>query len=352
MAANPYSDLPDSAFWRRSVSRQPRDVDPIVTPKFVIPRNAKIATAGSCFAQHISRTLVGNGFNYLVTETGPQDRNFGVFSARYGNIYTIRQLNQLLRRCYSLFEPVDDIWETPAGRYIDPFRPLAEPGGFGTVDELRRDRDAHFAATRTMFEGADVFIFTLGLTEGWVSIADGAVYPFAPGVMANSPEGANIAFHNFSVAEMTDDLRAFIADVRRLRPSIRFILTVSPVPLIATYEARHVLVSTVYSKSALRVVADELCKNDPDVEYFPSFEIVAGHQSRGAFFADDMREVSAEGVDHVMGIFTRHYLTQAADGPSQDPVSPSVAQPRQAGPAGADIDSLMGIICDEEILDR
>jgi hypothetical protein len=86
------------------------------------------------------------------------------------------------------------------------------------------------------------------------------------------------------------------------------------VPLIATYENRHVLVSTTYSKSALRVVADAVSRNISGVDYFPSYEIIAGPQSRGRFFANDLRTVTPEGVEAVMDVFARHYLTDAPQG--------------------------------------
>lgn len=91
---NPYLALPDSAFWRRSVSAlAPEAVDPVVDVPFRIGREDAVATAGSCFAQHISRTLVADGFRYLVTESRPategaRDENYGVFPARFGNIST------------------------------------------------------------------------------------------------------------------------------------------------------------------------------------------------------------------------------------------------------------------------
>src|SRR5579863_8431903 len=112
---NPYSNLPDTSFWRRAVSHDPAAVDPVIEPVFQIGKADRIASAGSCFAQHISRALVKSGFHYLVTEREPlstaaKSENFGVFSARYGNIYTVRQLLQLFQRAYGLFEPATRSW--------------------------------------------------------------------------------------------------------------------------------------------------------------------------------------------------------------------------------------------------
>ncbi|MES2303044.1 MAG: GSCFA domain-containing protein, partial [Pseudomonadota bacterium] len=83
--------------------------------------------------------------------------------------------------------------------------------------------------------------------------------------------------------------------------------TVSPVPLVATAENRHALVATTYSKSVLRVVAEEVARTDSRVEYFPSYEIITGSYSRGRYFESDLRSVTPEGVAHVMRVFMKHF---------------------------------------------
>lgn len=383
--SNPYAALPDSAFWRRSVSgRSARDVDPVVDVPFTIGRSDWVATAGSCFAQHISRTLVEGGFRYLVTEKAPRtddarDENYGVFPARFANIYTVRQLLQLIQRAYGLLETVDDAWQRADGRWVDPFRPRIQEDGFPSREAVIRDRDVHLAAVRTMIERADVFVFTLGLTEAWVSPRDGAVFPLASGVVSGAEDAS--VFKNFSVAEMTADLLAAIDLMRRVNSRLRIILTVSPVALIASYERRHVLVSTVASKSALRVVADEVSRTVPAVAYFPSYEIITGPQARSEFFEDDLREVRPEGVEHVMGIFRRHFLADAAPVSATSPVTapaPAAVLPAKkvlrtddlappppprpmggpAAPAAAvpstargRMEALQEVVCDEEALD-
>ena len=56
--ANPYSGLPDHAFWSRAVAgRSPDQVRPAARPGFAVAPTDRVATAGSCFAQHISRAL-------------------------------------------------------------------------------------------------------------------------------------------------------------------------------------------------------------------------------------------------------------------------------------------------------
>ncbi len=259
------------------------------------------------------------------------------FSARYGNVYTMRQMVQLFDRAYGRFRPADEAWQRPDGRYVDPFRPQIEPDGFATPNEVVAVRDGHFAAVRRMLEDASVFIFTLGLTEAWRGRADGAVFPLAPGVAAGEPDLDRYEFVNFGTAEVEADIEAFIERIRSVNPDVRLIFTVSPVPLVATYEPRHVLVSTTYSKAVLRAAVDAAARHHDFIDYFPSFEIITGGFNRGHYFDRDLRSVTPAGVEHVMRLFRKHYFERPALG--SDALRQEVA-------AGA------RIVCDEEALDR
>jgi len=310
-------------------------------------------TAGSCFAQHIARYLGRFGFHTLITEDAhpiasaeiAEAFHYGMFSARYGNIYTARQLLQLFQRAFGHFDPVEDMWEQD-GIYLDPYRPRIQPGGFASEREYLLDRDRHFAAVRRAFEDLDIFIFTLGLTESWRSRRDGAVFPLCPGVGGGQFDEQRHEFHNFTVEEIASDLLQFMEHLGRINSRAKVILTVSPVPLVATAEPRHVLVSTTYSKSVLRVACETVCSGRTDVIYFPSYEIVTGSFSRGAYFGPDCRSVTEEAVNHVMGVFFRHFTT-AAD------FSTLASQPRSDRDRHLEeMEKIVAVICEEEMLDR
>jgi hypothetical protein len=323
MAEHPYKAAPPHTSWRRSIGKmEPRQVDPVVALGMAITRETKVATAGSCFAQHIARHLRQNGFNYYVAEAGhavlPENvrwaNNYGMFSARYGNIYTARQLLQLFERAHGLFEPQEDCWQVSDDVFLDPFRPTAQPGGFISELEMRLDRAQHLASVRQMFSELDVFVFTLGLTECWVSRSDGAVFPICPGIAGGSFDPDNHEFSNETVDDVIGEMSAFLAHLAGVNPAAQVILTVSPVPLAATARRdQHVLTATTYSKSVLRVAAEMLTARFENVHYFPSYEIITGAFSRGAYYADDLRNVLENGVSHVMELFMKH----AAGEPSE-----------------------------------
>ncbi len=315
--SHPYSHLPDHALWRRAVANVAApDLDPVVDVPFMIGAHDKVATSGSCFAQHIGRYLRESGLNYYVTETAnpiaPPDialkMGYGVFTARYGNIYTSRQLLQLFRRAFGRFHPKEDVWVESPTKIIDPFRPNIQPDGFGSMLEYRMDRDNHLQHVHEMFENLDILVFTLGLTECWQSREDGAVFPLCPGVLGGTFDKKRHEFVNLDVEDVVKDMTTFIAELRAVNREARIILTVSPVPLIATAEPRHVLVSTVASKSILRVACDKIVRTNKNVAYFPSYEIVTGGFGKTAYFAEDCRSVTEEGVAHVMRVFMRHYV--------------------------------------------
>ena len=306
---HPYQNAPDRSFWSRSVSsgfdiRQLVDHDaPLIRP------GEPVASAGSCFASNLVPYLERAGFEYVRTErrnpafsnVRPENLGYENFSAAYGNIYTPRQLLQLLHRCMGTFRPIEDRWHTDTG-VIDPFRPGLRYHAL-TDSEFDLLSAQHLRSVRRVFEEVKVFIFTLGLTEAWVSRLDGAVFPACPGTVAGTFDEARHAFVNFSVEEVTSDLDAFVTELHALNPGVRVVLTVSPVPLVATATGKHVLPSSTYSKAVLRTSAEEIVRRHDFVSYFPSFEIVTGPQAPDAYLEADRRSVTQEAIETVMTAF-------------------------------------------------
>ena len=319
MGNNPYSDLPKSAFWKTGVAQEnPYAIEGIYKKKFNIPANAKIATAGSCFAQHISRHLRKNGYTVLDVEPPPPGlpenlhQNFGysMYSARYGNIYTVRQLLQLAQEVAGEWSPQNYIWEKN-GKFFDALRPAVEPEGLDSPEEVAEHRQYHVLRVKELVENLDLLIFTLGLTEMWVHKESGTVYPTAPGTLVGEFDDHIYEFQNAQFSEIISDFNLFQKVLKNIRGGKPFkcLLTVSPVPLTATASGRHVLESTIYSKSTLRSVAGQLASNQSHIDYFPSYEIVTNPRIHSIAFADNLRTVKDETVDVVM----RHFLAEHLD---------------------------------------
>jgi len=308
MNDHPYIAQSDKAFWSRSVSRN-FSSDSLWSEdsqSSLFQKDDLIVSAGSCFASNLIPWIEKEGLEYLRTEELPSQfkdlpENLGYrnFSAAYGNIYTARHLRQLYEQALRVRVPVEDRWYID-GMVIDPFRPgLAYPAESDAEFDLLKA--SHLKAVLAAFHNATVFVFTLGLTEAWQSKVDGSVFPACPGTISGKFNAEKHEFKNFSVEEISEDLTKFIELLRASNPKVRFIITVSPVPLVATATKSHVLLASTYSKSVLRVVAEQVSSHLAHVSYFPAFEIITGPQAPFEYFESDRRNVSEIGVAEVMG---------------------------------------------------
>lgn len=323
MGVTPYSELPENAFWRKAVAAKGAlNYENLWQSKWVLPSDAAFSTYGSCFAQHISRALISREMNWVNTEPAPgkvsddlaRKYNYGIYSARTANIYSTAQLR---RWCELAMQPeriVDvEIWEND-GRYRDCLRPAIEPDGFGSESEARASLLSTVRSFRRSIESADVFIFTLGLTEGWENSETGSIYSVCPGTLGGTFDTRVHKFRNYDYPSSMADLQKALEIMSDIRAELKVLLTVSPVPLVASASGNHVLSATTYSKSVLRAVAGSLAEHDERVDYFPSYEIISAPPTRAMFFEPDMRSVARQGVELVMGHFFNGLRFSAAPG--------------------------------------
>ncbi|MEV7994865.1 GSCFA domain-containing protein [Streptomyces sp. NPDC086077] len=373
MASHPYTSLPERSFWRSAVAeRDPLDIADLWTPKWPIGQDAPVITAGSCFAGHIGRALLEEGMHWYDAEPPPPGltaeqrsaRGYRRFSFRTGNIYTAAALRQWIAWALGSRMPPGEVWEED-GRFYDPYRPTVEPEGFASPGELLRSREVTLAALRTALAEAEVFVFTLGLTEAWHDTERDTVLPMCPGTVRGSFDAGRYVLRNHTVSQVHEDLTEALAMARGVNPGLRTVLTVSPVPLTATATGRHALVATTFSKSVLRAAAGQLADEDDRVDYFPSYEIVTGlpglpvlpapsgdrdpsgtsgtsgasaSGGRRGFFEANLRTVRPEGVAFVMG----HFFRALRDEPARTPHTP----PQPPPTAGGEDHS-----CDDALLD-
>lgn len=349
---NPYEELEARAYWRTAVADVGADgISGLWQPKFRITPLMRFVTAGSCFAQHIGRALAERRYGWFDAEPVmaymPEDMRraygYGVFSFRTGNIYTPKMLCQWLEAAVGDGALPSEIWEE-GGRYYDPLRPKIEPEGFVSPEELTAARAATLAAIRLSVETADVFVFTLGLTEHWYNAETGMEYALCPGTAGGVFDPALHKFGNHDFVATHAAMRRAVDLMAAANPNLKVLLTVSPVPLTATATGGHVLTATTYSKSVLRAVAGQIVAEYPQVDYFPSYEIITAPVFGGRAYQANQRTVAPEGVAGVMDRFFADQL--AAFGPiakDEWPPKPKRARKNKA-PAH------WNLACEEEIL--
>lgn len=360
---SPYASLPPEAFWRSGVAeRDTLDPGKLYKPKFPILRKMRVVTAGSCFAQHVGRNMKKAGFSVQdaepISETNDQNvsdataHRFGyrLYSARYGNIYTAAQLKQLQLEAQGILKPAEPVWEK-GGRFFDSQRPSVEPDGLPSPAHVEKHRAYHLAQVRKVFKSADVFVFTFGLTEAWVHSETKTVYPTAPGTIAGQFDGDAFEFHNFGFSEILADFLAFRKRLMKAKPNVRFLVTVSPVPLTATCSGQHVEVATAYSKSVLRAVCGELYATCENVDYFPSFEIITSQNARGCYYGNNMRSVSDKGVETAMRVFFEAHGVNDLAPPAPEDRSPKASTRAPKRKTAALLKANDELVCEDVLLE-
>ena len=257
----------------------------------VISKETAIGSAGSCFAAKISANLQARGFNYIVTE--PENlpgRSDGVFtaeaklgdpprsSANWGILFNTPSFRQIAEHAFGEREPqkllIPVTKRQPSGEiigsYVDPYR---EGIYFESVEAYEANYPVHIEASRQAFLRSEYFVVTLGLNECWEYLPDRSV-------IARNPRELNIRPllrpRVLSVDENIDNIQRLFDVVRAHNPNFKLIVSVSPVPFLATWQGndQHVVTANTHSKAVLRVAAEELARRNDGIFYFPSYEMV------------------------------------------------------------------------------
>ena len=317
MSNNPYRGIPNSQhFGRLTPTLNIADIRLPALNSFPISKSTKIASLGSCFAQHIAQFLITNEYrydffeDYKPNESIENRETFRQFSARYGNIYTPKQALDLTLEALGRKELRKVAWEWK-GKWIDALRPGVFNTGFESVDQVFESRANHLLAVKKVLLETEVFVFTLGLTESWVHTQTDSALPIAPGIRGGYYDSKIYHFENFTFFKTYSAMAELINTIRSVNSESKFIITVSPVPLQATFEKTNVITASIHSKSVLRTVASEILRDFRNVSYFPSYELITNHLNQGRYFAENLRDINPSGVKLVMRNFEQIYNPKA-----------------------------------------
>ncbi|MDD9877267.1 MAG: GSCFA domain-containing protein [Magnetovibrio sp.] len=305
---------PAAVFWPNpDHPRQPislHDTLPMIENLGLIDKATPIGSAGSCFAAEIAYYLQDHGYNYVVTEFDEKDGPKPEASARWGIIFNTPSIKQLAEKAFGERTMPKLIEHHAGGNYWqDPFR---ENIPYLSIDELEADRKRHILACRKALETCKVFFITLGLNECWEYRPDGAVASRSPKSMLHY---ALFRHRVLSVDENVAELQRFLDVVRAHNPEMTLIVTVSPVPFMATGlgDESHVIAANAHSKAVLRAAAETFVRANERVHYFPSYEMVM-HCLEDPW-ESDQRHVRRDAVEKIMKLFEKTYVIDAG-GPS------------------------------------
>lgn len=284
------------------------------TPKFTLDTRNRMFCIGSCFARNIEEHLIYRGVEVLSKRVVSPKAEWPARPNGFLNKFTTDSVLQELR------------WlETPPA---DPAAPLMEtkqgwrdmhltPGLPPSTLERALERRAWLAAEYfPRIRHADVVVLTLGLNEVWRDARAGVRLNAAPGLWEVRREPGRFSLDITDAEENLEALEEIRQRLRALNPAIRMVVTVSPVPMQTTFSGRDVMVANMLSKSTLRAAAGAFAERHDDVDYFPSYEMVA-LTPRSFAYGPDCLHVSDRIVSRIMAMFLELYM--GGDRPSLAP---------------------------------
>jgi GSCFA family len=294
---------------------------PQVDPKFKLRRDDKFYAIGSCFARGLEQFLAKH--NIGVESAAPEFAKLQPakprvsalgFTNKYNTYSILNELRWALDPNATF--PLESIVQLTKTTWYDPHtNPTLN---FTSLEETLERRTLVQTITKRI-ENCRAVIVTLGLAEAWrdvqvdvfvnctpLAVAYTLKPSAAPSLSRLEPD--RYEFHLTNFAENWANLEAIHALLSRYgHPDFHIVVTVSPVPLMNTFSTMDIVVANTWAKSLLRAVAQEWAGAHPNVDYFPSYEIVQ-NSDRAAVWEADLRHVRSAGVQHIMELFLQNYL--------------------------------------------
>jgi hypothetical protein len=252
-----------------------RDADRFIRPDTVF------MTFGSCFAENLAIHLRKLGYKVNSEIIGEE------VNSTYANRYLLKWIEH---------GPVDA-----------PTRTMEE-----TYGPSMRER------FRDMIAQSDAVVLTLGVAPCFFDDAGEFVFLSSRSRTGLGFLQSQMTMRTTTVAENVENVHAIIDAVMRLsgrRP--RIVLTVSPVPLLATTELDSAVIADCLSKSTLRLACNQIVEERAadGAIYWPSFEIVRWlgvhfDPSLGRVFGDrdgSTRHVSQWLIQMIMELFIEEH---------------------------------------------
>lgn len=241
-----------------------------------LSRNTRVVAHGSCFAQNITSALKAYHVNAECFRFGE------VVNSTFSN----RAFLEWIFEEDSIDSDID--WS-----------------------ELHQLPPSYF---RERYLAADLAVVTLGVAGAFFHKETGKFTVQSPATNTLHLL-KNYEFRTTSTSENVENILRIIEIAKKHNENIQFIFTVSPVPLLCSFEYTSALLADCVSKSTLRVAIDEVMRMKiPGVFYFPAFEIIkwAGLYRGDVFGNEDgtSRHVSEYALQAVMSTFLDNFFIE------------------------------------------
>lgn len=169
-------------------------------------------------------------------------------------------------------------------------------------DEALQNINASLRQASEYIHRLDTLIITLGTARVYTRKEDGQVV-----ANCHKTPASEFTHSLLSVDDTVDYLYKSIARLQALRPSLKVVLTVSPIR--HTKDGAH---ANQLSKATLLLAVEQLCGMLPHTYYFPSYELMMDELRDYRFYADDMLHPSPLAIEYIWQKFSHALLDDEA----------------------------------------
>jgi len=241
-----------------------------------------VITVGSCFADVMGQRLAANKFNVLANP--------------FGNIYNPISIHALLLMAIKQSVPSEQSFiQRSAIWYNDHFHSAYSAS---TKGDLQTQLTSIIEQAHNQLTLAKWLIITYGTS--WVYERTDRKE-----IVANCHKLPASYFRKTLLEEgqIISSFSHLYAYLTKLNPSIRIILTVSPVRHI-----KDTLALNNVSKSLLRIACHKIVQQYSDVAYFPSYELMLDDLRDYRFYKSDMIHPTVDAEDYIWEKFSHTYF--------------------------------------------
>lgn len=289
---------------------------PKLNPKFRLTQGEKVFTIGSCFAREIERKLIDKGFSLPVAQFATSRKEFPHAAPHLLNEYNAGTILQRIESVFGGFNYQDDMGvEESRNGFLDLFLHIHQKPI--TIDRLLQRRSEIKEIYKQLLESTTLVI-TLGLTETWFDSKHSCYLNKAPSKSMIAKEPERFYFHRMEVEDVSKRVFDAIQLINN-HSEKKIILTVSPIPIEATFSKSNAIVANSYSKAVLRVVAELVCNKFVNVDYFPSYEMALSGGMN--YFGEDNVHVTGAMVELIMKHMLDNYFPTGNEDSKDTPVT-------------------------------
>ncbi|GAA5181682.1 hypothetical protein GCM10025771_29160 [Niveibacterium umoris] len=276
----------------------------------------RVFCMGSCFAKNIELRLLDAGLTVLShPRFAPKD---GSPFTPLPNIFNIQSVLNELSWAFDVapHPPEANFVNDDEGFCYDPHSTIDL---FRCKPEDARKRRAGVTANMRRLASCDVLILTLGLVEVWFDNKTGTYLNATLPQRLLTREPGRYELRVLDYQAVRDGLEKALALLRQFgKPDLELVISVSPVPLAATFRPIDVVIANNYSKATQVAAVLDFVGQNPGVHYVPSFETVT-MSARRFVWEEDLRHVTPDIVARITQRFVAAIQDRAIAAPAAVP---------------------------------